>query len=201
MSFGRKGLAEAPRLTPGQAMALRAMPAPEPQARPQAEAISPALAAFLAAERAERGAEPGLSDVAQGIAHPAARPTSPGGGLSLAKAPMFAAEPTIPAPRQVTIVHRAERTLLLAYVLWFFTGGFSGHRHYLGRHGSALAQTGIYWAGMIMAMTAMFGMNAGLLGVGIVIAGGAGWWIIIDAFLIPGMVRKYNAQPSATAFA
>jgi TM2 domain-containing membrane protein YozV len=225
MSFGRKGLVDAPQLTPSQLMALRARPTAAPQPEPQAEAISPALAAFLAAERAMGTSQPGLSDIALETPRGGAIVSEPprhigfSGGLSLAKSPQsaptasasasaslsaspstFTAAPA-PEPNRVTIIHRAERTLLLAYVLWFFTGGFGGHRHYLGRHGSAWAQMGVYWVGVAICISAIFGMNALMLGVGIVIAGGAGWWMIIDAFLIPRMVRDYNQQPTAAAFA
>ncbi|MFL0105334.1 TM2 domain-containing protein [Tenacibaculum maritimum] len=53
-----------------------------------------------------------------------------------------------------------------AYVLWFFLGIFSAHRFYLGKTGSAL----IYlFTGQLF---------------------GIGW--IIDAFILGGMVDKYN---------
>lgn len=53
-----------------------------------------------------------------------------------------------------------------AYVLWFFLGGFSAHRFYLG-------QTGI---GILYLLTfQLFGI---------------GW--IIDMFVLGGMVDKYN---------
>ena len=54
----------------------------------------------------------------------------------------------------------------IAYLLWFFLGLFSGHRFYLGRAGSAVAQ--------------------------ILTLGGLGIWLLADLFLIPKMVREYN---------
>jgi TM2 domain-containing membrane protein YozV len=54
---------------------------------------------------------------------------------------------------------------VVAYLLWFFLWFFSGHRFYLGRPGSAIAQILTYF-----------------ILIGFV-------WVIIDAFLIPGMIR------------
>lgn len=56
----------------------------------------------------------------------------------------------------------------VAYLLWFFLWFVGGHRWYLGRPGSAI--------GMIVA-TLCF-----------VIPGAI--WALIDAFLIPGMIRQ-----------
>ena len=54
----------------------------------------------------------------------------------------------------------------LAYVLWFFLGIFSAHRFYLGRPGTAILQICSYF-----------------ILIGFV-------WLLIDIFLIPGMVRE-----------
>ena len=54
-----------------------------------------------------------------------------------------------------------------AYLLWFFLGVIAAHRFYLGRPGSALL--------MILAWC-------------LFVVPGAIWWIV-DAFMIPGMVR------------
>ncbi|MEO7692297.1 MAG: TM2 domain-containing protein [Sphingomonas sp.] len=56
----------------------------------------------------------------------------------------------------------------LAYLLWFFLGFFSGHRFYLGRPGTAVLQ--------ILSYFVLIGFV----------------WVLIDAFLIPGMVREKN---------
>ena len=54
----------------------------------------------------------------------------------------------------------------IAYLLWFFLWFFSGHRFYLGRPGTAILQILSYF-----------------ILVGFI-------WVLIDAFLIPGMVRE-----------
>ena len=60
------------------------------------------------------------------------------------------------------------KSTLLTYVLWFFIGWLGAHRFYLGRPVSAI----------------LF----------IITAGGFGIWWLIDAFLIPGMVRIENLE-------
>jgi TM2 domain-containing membrane protein YozV len=59
-----------------------------------------------------------------------------------------------------------SKSVGLAYALWFFLGLVSGHRFYLGRAGSAVLQ--------IVSYFLFFGFI---------------WWLV-DAFLIPGMVKK-----------
>ena len=54
----------------------------------------------------------------------------------------------------------------VAYLLWFFLALFSAHRFYLGRPGSAVLQ--------ILSYFVLIGFL----------------WVLIDAFLIPGMVRQ-----------
>ena len=92
-----------------------------------------------------------------------------GGGLSNdAKAAMaFATESKSPA---------------IAYLLWFFLGGFGIHRFYLGRVGSGIAMLVLLVASIILSVAVI-----GALGyIALVI-----WWIV-DAFLIPGMARDFN---------
>ena len=70
----------------------------------------------------------------------------------------------------------------IGYLLWFFLGGFGAHRFYLGRTGSAVALLVIYIVSWILTFVAIGAL--GLIVIGI-------WWIV-DAFLIPGMVRENN---------
>ncbi len=56
-------------------------------------------------------------------------------------------------------------SMLLAYVFWFFLGLFGAHRFYLGRPGSAIVQ-----------------LLTCLIVIGVL-------WVLVDLFLIPGMVR------------
>ena len=56
----------------------------------------------------------------------------------------------------------------LAYLFWFFLWFVSAHRFYLGRPGTAVLQ--------ILSYFVLIGFV----------------WVLIDAFLIPGMVRENN---------
>lgn len=63
-----------------------------------------------------------------------------------------------------------QKSIGVAYALWFFVGILALHRFYLGRPISALLQILSYFI---------------LIGVL--------WWIV-DAFLIPGMVEQYRGR-------
>jgi TM2 domain-containing membrane protein YozV len=54
----------------------------------------------------------------------------------------------------------------IAFLLWLFLGILSGHRFYLGRPGSAILQ--------ILSYFVLIGFL----------------WLLIDGFLIPGMLRQ-----------
>ncbi|OOE12829.1 TM2 domain-containing protein [Fictibacillus arsenicus] len=54
------------------------------------------------------------------------------------------------------------------WLLWLFTGGFGGHRFYLGKTGTAVAMLFTF--------------------------GGLGIWAFIDLFLINGMVKSTNEK-------
>jgi len=56
-------------------------------------------------------------------------------------------------------------SIVLAYLFWFFLGIVSAHRFYLGRPGSAVLQILTYF-----------------IAIGFI-------WLLIDIFLIPGLVR------------
>lgn len=67
-----------------------------------------------------------------------------------------------------------SKSTAVAYLLWFFLGGFGAHRFYLGKTGSAvgllvLTLLTIWWT---------FGIPTFI-------------WAIIDAFLIPSIVKEH----------
>ena len=74
---------------------------------------------------------------------------------------------------RVLLLYEAnKKTALVAYLLWFFLGLFGGHNFYLGRTGVAVTQ-------LILS----------LIFVGLIITI---FWVLVDAFLIPGWVRRQN---------
>ncbi len=75
-----------------------------------------------------------------------------------------------------------KKSTLIAYLLWWFLCVFGAHRFYLGQVGTAIAMlviTLVSFVGLIIFI-GIFGFMA----VGI-------WWLV-DAFLIPGIVRQHN---------
>ncbi|MFT8243951.1 TM2 domain-containing protein [Roseomonas sp. BN140053] len=75
-----------------------------------------------------------------------------------------------------------KKSALVAYLLWFFAGFLGGHRFYLGRIFTAVLQL------LITLLSALFTVLViGVFGLMLV-----GLWVLIDAVLIPGMVREHN---------
>lgn len=70
------------------------------------------------------------------------------------------------------VANRSKSTVI-AYVLWFFLGGFGGHRFYFGKTGSAIG---------LLALTLL--ISWWTFGIPTFI------WVIIDAFIIPSWVKK-----------
>ena len=126
-------------------------------------------AAFLAAERARA----------------AAGPAEPVRGASVE--PGFG-RPVLAEPRYVP-----RKTNGTAYLLWFFLGGVSAHRFYLGYRISAVIQMLLTPFGYAMMMTkSPFGLVA---------VPAAGLWILLDAVLIPGMVASANERARELSYA
>lgn len=73
---------------------------------------------------------------------------------------------------------------LLAYILWFFLGGLGAHRYYLGKILSAIVMTLLCVLSVLLSFVGIgvFGLIALLV------------WLIVDLFLIPGMVRQKQAR-------
>lgn len=80
-------------------------------------------------------------------------------------------------------------SLALAYALWLPLGLVGAHRFYLGRWG-----TGLALACVTLATLLLFMVFVGLLTAWLAV----GWWLV-DAFLIPGMVREAERAISGRA--
>lgn len=70
----------------------------------------------------------------------------------------------------------------VAYLLWLILGGIGAHRFYAGNMGTGWAYVALQVVGWITA-AAGFGLLC-FIAIGV-------WWVI-DAFLIPGMIRTRN---------
>jgi TM2 domain-containing membrane protein YozV len=78
----------------------------------------------------------------------------------------------------------AKKSAVVAYVLWWFLGPFGGHRFYLGKTGSAAAMLIITLVSIPLVLVLI-----GILTIWITVI-----WALVDAFLIPGMIREHNAR-------
>jgi TM2 domain-containing membrane protein YozV len=90
-----------------------------------------------------------------------------------------------PAPIREPVFVRAK-SRGTAYMLWFFLGGVSAHRFYLGYPASGAVQ---------MAMTPLaYALLASGSMLGLAVLLGAGAWLLADLFLIPGLLRKADER-------
>ena len=96
------------------------------------------------------------------------------------------------------IVAKPPKSLVVAYVLWWFGAAFAAHRFYLGAYRSAAAMVGLFWGGL--ALGAIMSKKSSLWIGGVAVpplwaAMILAWlvWCLLDVFLIPG-VRRRHAQ-------
>lgn len=75
-----------------------------------------------------------------------------------------------------------KKSIIVAYLLWFFLGMFGVHRFYLGRTGS----------GLVLLLLTLVSGALYIIVVGMILMGIPALWWLIDALLIPGIVRDYN---------
>jgi hypothetical protein len=82
---------------------------------------------------------------------------------------------------------RPERSMIMAYVWWFILAQISAHRFYLGATNSAIAQVCMFvgWVALILIGPPATFLGLAVMGLWIL-------WILADAFLIPGLHRKYT---------
>ena len=75
-----------------------------------------------------------------------------------------------------------KKSVIVTYLLWFFLGWFGIHRFYVGKWISGF---------ILLALTLVAGATYWIF-IGMVLMAIPGLWWLIDALLIPGMVRDYN---------
>ena len=85
--------------------------------------------------------------------------------------------------RAMLLYDASKKSTGVAYLLWFFFGAVGGHRFYLGRTVSAIAMLLIFLVSWPLL----------LIGIGVFGFVLVGIWALVDAFLIPGMLRTHNA--------
>ena len=86
--------------------------------------------------------------------------------------------------RSVLEYEAQRKSVLVAYLLWFFLWFLAGHRFYAGKPLSAIGQLllhAIGWATAVILVGYVF------------LAIWAVWWVI-DALLIPGWIRDRNME-------
>jgi TM2 domain-containing membrane protein YozV len=77
-----------------------------------------------------------------------------------------------------------KKSLLVAYLLWFFLGYVGGHRFYLGRPVSGLVMLALSAVVLVLTFVS-FGFLSFLWAI-------VGLWWLIDALFIPGMAAGSN---------
>ena len=77
-----------------------------------------------------------------------------------------------------------KKSALIAYVLWFFLGYLGAHRFYLGHTGTGVAILLLTIASAVLAFV--------VIGLFLIIIPAI--WVLVDAFLIPGMVTRANNE-------
>ena len=81
-----------------------------------------------------------------------------------------------------------EKSVSTAYILWFVTGAFSGHRFYLGSASIGFAQICLRLVGALLFLSGdMFGLY---------LLAAAFLWLLADAVMLPELTRKANKRLS-----
>jgi TM2 domain-containing membrane protein YozV len=85
-----------------------------------------------------------------------------------------------------------KKSLLVAYLLWFFLGYVGAHRFYLGRPVSGFIMLALSAVTLVITLVS-FGVLSFLWFV-------VGLWWLIDALLIPGIVAGRNTRIADRVF-
>ena len=83
-----------------------------------------------------------------------------------------------------------KRSVIIAYLLWFFLGYLAFHRFYLSRWISGLIFLALMGIGFVLSFVI----------VGYLILAPMFLWWLIDALLIPGMVSSRNREVQESGF-
>lgn len=86
-----------------------------------------------------------------------------------------------------------KKSMLLAYICWYFAGPISAHRFYLGDTDMAIKQCGGFVGGLLLLFLGAILQISFVSSAGVVVMLGAFLWVLADIFFIPGLCRKANA--------
>lgn len=79
------------------------------------------------------------------------------------------------------------KDILIAYLIWFFLGAFGVHKFYLRQPVQGVVYLGLWvLAGLVWLIT--LGLFGWVVSIPVFIL------LVIDAFLIPGRVRRLNSR-------
>lgn len=129
-------------------------------------------AAFVASERA-RADNP--------APRPAMRPMSPVESMQIAAQRL----PERTAP---------EKSLLIAYLLWFLLGQISAHRFYLGAYRSAIVQASCVFGGAVIIIFETYSKSPSGILFGLIPMIVGLIWLFFDLFLMPGIKARIESQ-------
>jgi TM2 domain-containing membrane protein YozV len=90
--------------------------------------------------------------------------------------------------RQMMIYDTQKKSVVLAYLFWFFLGALGVHRFYMRRIKSGIAMVVLVLISPLLVLFLFPFIGGGGFMVWVVL----GIWVIVDAFLIPGWVRAHN---------
>jgi hypothetical protein len=99
------------------------------------------------------------------------------------------------------ILIKTEKSMGIAYILYFFLTGISAHRFYLNRIGSAIFQIFLFafgWAGIlvgsIIQINSYSSNFSGLQAFGTISIIIWAFWILVDLFLTAKMTNEENEK-------
>ena len=79
----------------------------------------------------------------------------------------------------------APKSLVLAFALWLFLGGLGMHRFYLRRRHA--------WTILVLSIA---GVVLTIAGIGLLLLGVVGVWLLVDLLFIVKWVAEYNGRGS-----
>lgn len=86
--------------------------------------------------------------------------------------------------RSMMMYDAQKKSALVAFLFWLFLGVLGAHRFYLGLTGSGATQLLLF----------IFGWATAFAGIGFFLLAPLCVWVLIDVFLLSGIVREHNCK-------